>query len=183
MSKKRKLSTLTGGTGDINPQLLNSWAVQTGVDVSTTIVIPLPNLGQSLPSEFRTVVEILRVTINSTLAFAITSQTMFTTYVLSSAPLAGRTDADVFNDNRTILYQQYTILNNATALSQVPRIGQQADLTDGAGHGVIVVGSNLYFQVDSAGTGVTHSAHINILYRLKNIGVDEFITLSIGGAL
>lgn len=49
------------------------------------------------------------------------------------------------------------------------------DLTDGAGHGILIATDYIYASFSSAGTGVINSAQVKILYRWKNIGLTEYI--------
>ena len=43
--KRKGRDTLTGGTGDINPQYISGNIAQTGVDATTVITVPVPILG------------------------------------------------------------------------------------------------------------------------------------------
>ena len=49
------------------------------------------------------------------------------------------------------------------------------DLTDGAGHGILVATDNIFIQVISVGTGLTNTVRIKLLYRWKNVSLQEYI--------
>ncbi len=51
------------------------------------------------------------------------------------------------------------------------------DCTDGAGHGVLIATDNIFAQVQSTATGNSNSVAIKILYRWKNVGLQEYIGL------
>lgn len=50
-----------------------------------------------------------------------------------------------------------------------------SDLTDGAGHGIIVATDNIYVTLFSAGTGVAAEVDVKIMYRFKNVALAEYI--------
>ena len=49
------------------------------------------------------------------------------------------------------------------------------DLTDGAGHGFLVASDNIYLQVSSIASGIVNSANVKILYRWKDVSVQEYV--------
>lgn len=49
------------------------------------------------------------------------------------------------------------------------------DLTDGAGHGLLIATDNLYLGVDSEATGFAQSVQCKILYRWKNVSETEYV--------
>jgi hypothetical protein len=49
------------------------------------------------------------------------------------------------------------------------------DLTDGAGHGFLVATDQIYAQIASTNTGAAQSCDVKIMYRWKNVGLQEYI--------
>ena len=49
------------------------------------------------------------------------------------------------------------------------------DLTDGAGHGMLVATDNIYFGVNTAGFTGTAAFSAKILYRFKRVSLQEYI--------
>lgn len=49
------------------------------------------------------------------------------------------------------------------------------DLTDEAGHGILVATDNLYFVNYSAGTGATNGMVYVLTYRFKDVSLEEYI--------
>jgi len=51
----------------------------------------------------------------------------------------------------------------------------EIDLTDDAGHGVLVATDKMYLSVVSEGTGDTNDVTCRILYRYKTVGITEYV--------
>jgi hypothetical protein len=49
------------------------------------------------------------------------------------------------------------------------------DLTDGMGHGYLVATDNLFLLLNTSGFAAVASVTIKILYRWKNIGLQEYV--------
>lgn len=49
------------------------------------------------------------------------------------------------------------------------------NLTDGAGHGYLVATDYIFAQVGSQNTNAAQFVDIKILYRWKNVGLQEYI--------
>lgn len=49
------------------------------------------------------------------------------------------------------------------------------DLTDGAGHGILIATDQIFVQMKSQATGTANSAYIKLCYRWKNVGLSEYI--------
>lgn len=60
-------------------------------------------------------------------------------------------------------------------MNQIHRV----DLTDGAGHGLIVATPNIFLAVDSNNTGAQNDANVRVAYRFKNVGLQEYVGLAI----
>lgn len=60
-------------------------------------------------------------------------------------------------------------------MNQVHRV----DLTDGAGHGMIVATPNVFLSIDSNNTADTNAVNCRMGYRFKNVGLQEYVGLAI----
>lgn len=173
---------ITGGTGDVNPQFMQVSAAQSAGDTTTTTTLALPI--QRLPTGGRAqVVEVLRVGYfpRSTLpASASATEVLDSISVAVSTSSFGTTSAN-FSEPRVISYWQIAQRSAFTAagtyMAAYPPVPFWHDLTDGAGHGLLVATDNLYIQVSSSGTGQTNTVDVKLLYRWKNVGLQEYVGL------
>lgn len=171
---------LTGGTGDVSPQWLSFSAAQSAADTTTTATQAIPV--QRLPQSGRAqVLEILKVVFNTTAlpASASATETIDSINVFISTTSFGTTATNAA-EPRVFAYDAVANRSAFTAagtyMASLPQI-RFFDCTDGAGHGVLVATDNIYAQVSSSGTGNTNTANIKILYRWKNVGLQEYIGL------
>jgi len=51
----------------------------------------------------------------------------------------------------------------------------EQDLTDGDGHGILVATDNIFAQINSVTTSLTNVCDIKIMYRWKNVSLQEYI--------
>jgi len=160
---------LTGGTGDVNPQWFTMNATESATDTTTTEAFPIPI--QRLPSgRGAQVMEIFKVFWWPGNAIVETDNT--TTIVLSTRNWG--TTAVPFSDSSTIArFRRHVIIT--TSGSSVEDEPYCMDLTDGAGHGMLVATDNLYVQIISANTGQVVDAVLRLLYRWKNVGLSEYV--------
>ena len=171
---------LTGGSGDVNPQILVVGNVnQTGND-SINVEgqgLPIPRLpiskGKSL------VIELLSLdsyvtgytqaagVINQYFCGLTTNPTAPASYVLAAA------------DPRVISLESWAISAIATAIGTsytfVP-LHFHADTTDEAGHGILIATDNIYGLIGSANTGASNlNVTFRLKYRFKEVSLEEYI--------
>lgn len=161
---------LTGGTRDVSPQFMTIVAAQSGADATTTTTTPIPI--QRMPTGMKAqVMEVLKVfywlptpaaTTDNISITAFTSTSSFGTTATSWGEPRVFAGASVFKDAVT------------SGIAFQPQI-QEFDTTDGSGHGVLVATDNIYTQVQSVSTGVTNTVYVKLLYRWKNVTVQEYI--------
>lgn len=168
--KKRKGgASLTGGTGDVNPQFMSFSAVQTGADTATSGSIQPPvslSTGQNLAMEILKVfMENTTINLNAAGNFFFT---LSTKNFGTTQPTLGFGDATVIA--RYNVYAGFTT-SGASAIIQP----YEVDLTDGAGHGLLVGNQNLYWTLTSTTTGNTNRVNCKILYRAKRISDGELL--------
>ena len=183
MSKRgRGGDQLTGGSRDVNPQtMLLSGAKQTTADTPLNVLVgtglPIPRLpimkGRSLVMELLSCDFYLLQP--GYAAGTVTYQTVWLTTNPSSDDTNG-TGNVVFQDPRTIA--QWTRVNVAgatlTSFVEFENI-KHIDLTDEAGHGILVATDNLYFGVSSINTAAINSAFGKVTYRFKDVSLEEYI--------
>jgi len=171
---------LTGGTGDVNPQFLSDTAAQSAADTTTTTQIVLPIQRVSPGSQTRsTVLEILKIWVemadlNTIAAVAETIDSM--RFVLSTNN-AGTTN-NPFQEPRVFAMFDIQRLGAFTAggtYAYVENNLQSRDLTDGAGHGLLIATDSIFAQVQSTGTGNTNTIAFKIYYRWKTVSLLEYI--------
>lgn len=177
---KRSRGSLTGGTGDVNPQFMTGVATQSAADTTTTTGYQIPVQRTSNRSGQAIVMEVLKVfTISTTLpAQASVTETIDSITTAITTKSFGVTGI-LFNEPTIISYQQDVQRGAFTAggtyAVAYPDRPRMFDLTDGAGHGFLVATDQVYVQVASSGTGVVNSTYFKIYYRWKNVGLEEYI--------
>lgn len=179
MSKRRVADTLTGGTRDVNPQLLSGTVVQTANDVTTDKMIPLPiNRFGGNSADFVTIIEVLKIWVDLPLlpASAIAGARLVQLTVATRNPTGAALD---FEDPTVIMiggWRYDQAVASAVGITQIfmPK-PMEFDMTDGAGHGVLIGVDALWFQTRSQGTGLTNACDFKVLYRFKTVSLAEYI--------
>lgn len=176
MSTSRQL---TGGTNDVSPQLMHFTGAQSGADASTTTSVAIPV--QRLPSGTRAqVMEVLKVYFMFPLfpAIASAAETQDTMTAFLSTVSFGTT-LTVFSEPR--VFAAYYKENKGAFTAAGTYMGPQPlepftlDLTDGAGHGILIATDNIFVQMNSTATGASNTVRVKILYRWKNISLAEYV--------
>lgn len=172
--------SLTGGTGDVSPQWLSFSGTQSAADTTTTVTQAIPV--QRLPQGGRAqVLEVLKVVFSSTPlpASASAGETIDVLNAFLSTTSFGTT-ATTQSEPRVFAYD--SILNRSaftaagTYMASLPQV-RVWDCTDGAGHGILIATDNIYLQIASTTTGNANTEYVKILYRWKNVGLQEYIGL------
>lgn len=182
MAKRRFNGSLTGGTGDVNPQWLNLGAgavsnAATWAEASASI--PLDEFNTSMN---KTVMEILKV------QFIITGTTTVsvgangsTRMYLSTTSWAAAEPTLLQQTGRVICKNsvQHIYIGTSTGGSS-EELEKIIDITDGVGHGILVAVDTLYVGViGTASSGLSGgNVSARILYRWKKIGLTEWIGMS-----
>lgn len=161
-------ASLTGGTGDVNPQYFTNFASQSAADTNTTTAYPIPI--QRLNTSGRAqVMEILKIWVRLPTGAEVDSNVgcAFATKDLSTT--AGSwSDPQVFAQ-----FDQVSRITTSGAWLQDRFMDR--DLTDGAGHGLLIATDQIYCQVYSTGTSAVNIISFKILYRWKNVPLAEYI--------
>lgn len=163
------LYTLTGGTGDVNPQFITFDVVQTGNDATTSEQIQLPIDRMSQRGGRAQIVEVLKVFFQ--VDFHEEGDTIQSLYLSTSS--FGTTNTNWAEPRVFAAYiQDKRLTTSGTFLTEGPFC---MDLTDGAGHGYLIATDSIYAQLSSTGTSAANNVRIKILYRWKNVGLSEYI--------
>ncbi len=177
MSRKRTAGTLTGGTKDVNPQTLGFAQLQSAANIFTQLTTALPvNRTLSGPGNMAQVIEVLWVEwsfsgmelLNAgseALAMQITTT--------SKTALVSLADPDVV---AIASREFYALLTSGAAGGDMVT---HVDLTDGAGHGLLVATPQIFFGVNSVGLAAAATGAARIAYRFKNVGLQEYIGMAI----
>lgn len=170
--------SLTGGTGDINPQWLSFTATESAADTTTTTTQTIPV--QRLPQGGRAqVLEVLRVGFLPSAFVPIASATEVTD-TMQCMISTKNFSTTATNFAEPTVFAAMSVAQNG-AFTAAGTYGQNydrihwVDLTDGMGHGVLVATDNIFAQVQSSGTGISVSVLIKILYRWKNVSLQEYV--------
>jgi len=167
MSRRR--TTLTGGTGDVSPQFANFTATQSGADTTTTTSFAVPI--QRLPAGNQAqVMEVLKIFWRIAGTVVETDNTVSGFFSTTSFG----TTATNFAEPRVFghVFRSVNITTSGQIVVQEPYV---QDLTDGAGHGVLIATDNIFLQVVSGTTSATNTIYAKILYRWKNVPLAEYI--------
>ena len=172
--------TLTGGTGDVNPQFLSDSAAQSGADTTTTsqLALPIQRIAANSPQQ-AVVMEVLKIwaqlpVFGDVANVAETSKSLNIIFSTRNTGTTNQSLADpaVFAVARTTQQGAWTAAGSY-AYQEFPIV--VIDLTDGAGHGILIATDSIFIQVVSAATGNTNTAQFKIMYRWKRVSLAEYI--------
>lgn len=178
---KRGGDQLTGGSKDVNPQVLVTATVTSTVaDNFAQIGVPLPIPRLPTKSGKNLVMEFLYVDFAfTTLAIHVSA---FDQYYLDigtrsnfvrSNGLTGIIQG--MQDPTTIAYYRFAIITPATNDTVEVPVDKRIDLTDGAGHGILVATDQCTVSVNSDSTGAVCGGFARVTYRWKEVSLVEYI--------
>lgn len=171
---------LTGGSGDVNPQILVlPLLTQSVADTTQLESFPMPIPRLPLTDNSSLVIEILAVWFfmenTGFVAATTTTQTVFLTTNASAGGVDGL-GRGAFEDPRTIVqWTRQSVANAAPTSFQSVEAIKYFDMTDSAGHGYLVATDNIFLGVASAATNSTNSGSCKFLYRFKEVSLSEYV--------
>ena len=184
MAKRRRTNgtSLTGGTKDVNPQLITfSWQHPAATATHNINFHNPVAKGIFAQRNYATVMEVLKVIfyIPPYEDLSLAAQTLrlrrccLSTSDLTTVTADGRIPT-VFSLHEDSLYDSFTALGSMASGSILSVY--EHDLTDGAGHGILLATDYIYLQsrLFPVFAGASEFA-VKILYRFKNVGVTEYI--------
>jgi len=174
---------LTGGTKDVNPQFLQGRVTLSAANTATEVTLGTPIVRVGPQTNGKSIImEVLKVYLQlpdiDLDAAAATSRvfsiSMGTVSRATSTPVVA-----VLDDPRTFLAVVKTIRNAFTAAgtgmlddSTDPVV---VDLTDGAGHGILIATDNIFIQANTTNQTAANAFAFKILYRFKEVSLVEYI--------
>lgn len=181
---------MTGGTGDIKPQLLTTTAIQanTGAPVEeyvvTTINLPVPRIG-SIKGK-ATITEILKVwfynspnnTPDTTFAMWCTLATTDLNHKTGDSTSGGFPGLQFKNDISfpSALVGDFTSRSaSLTETDNHDKMPTEYDLTDSNGNGVLVATDTMYFVCASLQANIGQTWVAKILYRMVDVPIQEYV--------
>lgn len=174
--RRRRWDQLTGGTKDVNPQWFRGYVTVTA-NSSTESSFQLPIT--RIPTANKvTIIEVLKIQIAPKSGLATEAVCAIGAYSIKFATASlGTTTAFHLDDPRVLAEFNETVLTSATGAMQAGTPGNYVmDMTDGAGHGILVASDKLYVQATCANVadlaGVMAFA---IYYRFKTVGMREYV--------
>jgi len=164
---------LTGGTHDINPQYLSGTLTQTGVDITTTaqITIPIDRLRSGTTGHIGCF-EVLRVYFVFRGGFALLNNADQKTASFTTKSFGVTTVQ--FNEP-TCFARCDNLITFVTSGAANVYQPFQYDCTDGNGHGVLIATDSIFIQVASSSSTVAVTCDYKILYRYKNVPIQEYV--------
>ena len=179
MSKRRRtgdVASLTGGTGDVNPQILTLSIEQSAADTSTEAQFNLPVPRAATGGQNTAVVfEILKVLWIWTTISDPDSDTTVGGVLSTRSEINQALFNPAAQDSGTFIANAYE-QNFKSAVGIVDTFkAMMFDMTDGAGHGLLVGTDSIYASIYSTATGSSQGFIAKIFYRLKNVGVFEYV--------
>lgn len=177
--KRGRKDQLTGGSGDVNPQVLTISVAQSAANTGTAIAINLPIPRYPTTQNKNLVIEALGVQyfhLNREVT-ALPATSVGDCITLTTRPNAPGTIQEQLSDPRTI--SEFYVFNSHVGGVAAQDIELQSmawdDLTDEAGHGILIATDVLYVALQSFNRGLPMLAVVKLLYRWKEVGLSEYI--------
>jgi hypothetical protein len=173
MPRGRRDGSLTGGTGDVNPQYMNLYTPSTGTGtiITQSTATPIPRLPQR--SGRATVMEMFKVFFSTNQATPALTNADFVLFLLCTKNPGVTVPANALGDSSVIAAAQATV-DFTTSGALIYEQPVAYDFTDGAGHGILIATDTLYLQFSNS-SGASCAGQARIVYRFKEVGVEEYI--------
>lgn len=170
---------LTGGTGDVNPQLYSGIVQLLAANTPRTIGFLNPVPKAIFGKQGRaTVMEVLKIFVNfdsyeaMVAAITLKDRSMtFTTRDFGAVPVD-------FEEPSCFAFFHDSCQGAFTALGSFAMFSNDCytmDLTDNAGHGVLVASDFIFVQANSNNFLAIVEYEFKILYRFKNVSITEYV--------
>ncbi len=179
----RRRDALTGGTGDTNPQVYGIVVTQTGDDNGQETELPVPVLRMGMSMTRAQVIEVTKVEFQLPYPpVGIADSTQTYSCSLTSRSI-GAFIASLAEPNLLAKFEKQVNFEHIGTGDGLTVTTHEAikvfDLTDGAGHGILVTSANLYFQMNTSNTASPSTFGVRIFYRFKQIGARAFAAAAI----
>lgn len=174
---KRSRDALTGGSKDVNPQEFVITGTQTAADAPTVIQQPLPIPRLPTKEGYNLVIEVLWVQFYHLNAQIPQNGIQTIGLSLTTNPQAPVNVASQMSDIRALSawFKQTGILVGGQQVGMNLDVMYEDDLTDQAGHGILLATDNVYFVITSVNTAALNNAICRFGYRFKEVKLVEYI--------
>lgn len=173
-------SMLTGGTGDVNPQYMHGTVTMSAANTATTDTqgTPIVRVGPQTGGK-AIIMEILKIFVDMPAVDLDNAAATNRLAQLAFSTVSFGSTATNFAEPRVFAFLQRTVRNAFTAagtgLLDLDYSPQVADLTDGAGHGILVATDNIFVQAMTNNYNAAQTFNWKILYRFKKVDLVEYI--------
>lgn len=179
---KRK-DTLTGGTGDVNPQQFDLAITASAADTTTELNFPIPTYRLQNSSGRAWVMELLKVFWDLSLTVLAADGSYGTFASLATSPtitigpiFAVKQLPQVVDWAQISEFVQFAA-GSGTITSGTTIRPWIHDMTDGEGHGILIGTDRIFLRIQSTGTaqGVAMTGQATLYYRWKEVSLTEYI--------
>lgn len=175
--KRARTDSLTGGTHDVNPQTLGGRVTESAANTFTQATIPVPVMRIGMSSQVAQVIEALWIEFDFTNVETFNAAGEAFTMQLT---VSGKTGTVEIDDVDVIAKAAFRFTALLTSGASANQLIQHIDLTDGAGHGMIIATPNIFLGVVGAGlAAAVANAAFRMAYRFKNVSLQEYVGLAI----
>lgn len=169
---------LTGGTGDVNPQWFNivSQVAITTSFATTTVPTPINKFPEQ--SGKVVIMEILKIFFYFPVTLSAIATTFLRGYRIYLGTRNFATTEPSVSDGSVLTSVRRNFFPSGTPANElVTDDPMTIDLTDGAGHGMLVATDNLYLGIIAATETEPYDGVVNckVLYRFKKVALQEYI--------
>lgn len=166
--------SVTGGTGDVKPQLLTFSLTQSAADTATTGEFPTPVPRAAFQQDKAQVMEILKVFFFRVGQAPAEADSSIGAYLSTNTPPATVTFLTAAQQSGTFAecVSRRLITTSGVMQWDDPVV---IDLTDDNGNGYLVATDQVIMGVISSASGNANTVVAKILYRMVNISVYEYI--------
>lgn len=168
---------MTGGSGDVSPQLITAAVTMTAANTFTETTIAIPVNRVATRKGRATVLELLKIFWDLGVKdnnYAAGGETSIVTATLSVAPAATLANSSPLV--LSVVTKEYRgAFTAAGSYSSVISEPAVVDFTDGAGHGVLVGVDQLFIGLLTTNFAAAAAATARILYRFKEVSVEEYV--------
>jgi len=169
---------LTGGTGDINPQFLHATLNESAPNTFTTAPWHLPTLKIGTSSTRAQTIELIKIFYDTNFPDAQVAPGHG--HISIALKWGGIPTSFPTFDDPTVIFHDICGCEAAiggTGFSYAfPWMKNCFDLTDGAGHGLILFTDVLHMCIEGTAQTASKYVHLQLYFRFKNVGLTEFLT-------
>ena len=165
---------LTGGTGDVNPQVLTIQLVQSGANVDTIRAVPIPVPRLNSQANKSLVFELLQVVcvIHRLPNVDALNQNQQAIATIGLGTVAAGTGFP-----QTIFQSRFNSEGNGVPLTSAVwfNMKDKTSFRDGSGRGILIASDNLVFRLRGINMLFPNIADFRLLYRFKQVALQEYL--------